>query len=381
MHNGSLGGPLTGGPLTGGPLTGPELEFPNELAQKALEHQSSAVLVISPSWRLKLMNPAAEELFGVSGRRVLGAPLGRLFQEFECLASLLKESADGQSFSLRQQSLRLRNGDCLVLDLTCIPMDGGEGLVIEAQPLDRLQRINQDDRLINIQKTTASLVLGLAHEVKNPLGGIRGAAQLLDHELERPELSEYTSVIIRECDRLTELVDSLLGPSKPLNIVQLNVHRALEHVARVAVDSAAEVRVRLVRDYDPSLPSIDADEGLLIQALFNLVRNACIALEEVADAEIRLRTRPLRQFTIHGRRHRLVVSIEVQDNGPGIPEELLDRMFHPMISGRAGGTGLGLAITQTIARRHQGMVECRSRPGHTVFSVILPLSHEGEAAP
>ena len=357
------------------PLTNAE-PSPNELARQALEHQSSAVLVISPSWRLKLMNPAAEALFGVSGRRALGAPLSVLFREFECVAGLLKESAGGQSLTLRQQSLRLRNGDCLVLDLTCTPMDGGEGLVIEAQPLNRLQRINQDDRLINIQETTASLVLGLAHEVKNPLGGIRGAAQLLDHELKQPELAEYTSVIIRECDRLTELVDSLLGPSRPLNIVRMNVHRALEHVARVAVDSAAEVRVRLVRDYDPSIPNIDADEGLLIQALFNLVRNACIALEEVADAELRLRTKPLRQFTIHGRRHRLVVGIEVQDNGPGIPEELLDRMFYPMISGRAGGTGLGLAITQTIARRHQGMIECASRPGKTVFSIILPLSYE-----
>lgn len=362
------------------PLTNAEAAS-NELARNALEHQSSAVLVISPSWRLKLMNPAAEALFGASGRRVLGAPLNMLFQEFECVAGLLKDSAAGQSLTLRQQSLRLHNGDRLLLDLTCTPMDGGEGLVLEAQPLNRLQRINQDDRLINIQETTASLVQGLAHEVKNPLGGIRGAAQLLDRELERPELAEYTGVIIRECDRLTELVDSLLGPSRPLSIVRLNVHSALEHVARVAVESAAEVRVRLVRDYDPSIPNIDADEGLLIQALFNLVRNACIALEEVADAELRLRTRPLRQFTIHGRRHRLVVGIEIQDNGPGIPEELLDRMFYPMISGRAGGTGLGLAITQTIARRHQGMIECASRPGKTVFSIILPLSHEEEAAP
>ena len=349
-----------------------------ELARQALEHQPSAVLVLSPSWTLKLMNPAAEALFGVSGSRALGEPLNALFHCSEAVVAKLKEAAAGQSFTLRQQSLRLRGGAFLAVDLTCAPIDGSADLLLEAQPLDRVQRINQDDRLINIQETTASLVRGLAHEVKNPLGGIRGAAQLLAHELEQPELAEYTSVIIRECDRLTQLVDSMLGPSKPLNIASVNVHRLLEHVARVAMDNLAAAQAHLVRDYDPSLPRIDADEDLLIQALLNVVGNACTALQGVPDARITLRTRPLRRFTIHGRQHRLVVSVEVEDNGPGIPAELLDRIFYPMISGTADGTGLGLAITQTIVRRHQGMIECASRPGRTAFSIILPLTHARE---
>ena len=349
-----------------------------ELAQQALEHQPSAVLVISPSWTLKLMNPAAEALFGVSGSRALGEPLDALFHCSEAVVAKLKEAAAGQSFTLRRESLRLRSGAFLVVDLTCAAIDGSEDLLLEAQPLDRLQRINQDDRLINIQETTVSLVRGLAHEVKNPLGGIRGAAQLLAHELEQPELTEYTSVIIRECDRLTQLVDNMLGPSKPLNIAQINVHRLLEHVARVAMDNLAAAEAHLVRDYDPSLPRIEADEDLLIQALLNVVGNACTALQGVADAQITLRTRPLRRFTIHGRQHRLVASVEVEDNGPGIPEQLFDRIFYPMISGTANGTGLGLAITQTIVRRHQGMIECASRPGRTAFSIILPLTHARE---
>lgn len=351
-----------------------------KLAYKALEHQPSAILVISSAQVLKLLNPAAEALFGVSGGRVLGKPLSALIRNTDAVLEVLGESAaPGQSFTLRQQSLQVAGGSTLMVDLTCATFDGGTDWVIEAQPLDRLRRINHDDRLINIQETTASLVRGLAHEVKNPLGGIRGAAQLLGHELQRPGLAEYTEVIIRECDRLTELVDRMLGPSRPLNITEVNVHQVLEHVARVAVESVANRQVHLKRDYDPSLPMIDADEDQLIQALLNIVNNACIALDDVKGPEITLRTRPLRRFTIHGRLHRLVVSIEVQDNGPGIPDELLDRVFYPMISGRASGSGLGLAITQAIVRRHHGMIECESRPGKTFFAVILPLAYEPES--
>ncbi len=349
-----------------------------ELAQKVLEHQPSAILVLSQSRVIKLLNPAAEALFGVSRHRVLGTSLQALFHNSETLLSVLKDSANGQSATLHQQNLHLRGGDTLVVDLTCAPIGNSGDLLIQANPLSALRRINRNHQLINIEEASASLVRGLAHEIKNPLGGIRGAAQLLGHELEKPELGEYTGVIIRECDRLTALVDNILGPSKPMNLAEVNVHQVLEHVAQVAVDNVAAVKVRLVRDYDPSLPPVEADEDLLIQALLNIVSNACTALEGAADAVIRFTTRALRQFIIHGRRHRLVVCIDVEDNGPGIPEGLLDRMFYPMISGRPSGTGLGLAIAQTIARRHQGIIECDSRPSKTVFSLILPLIHEEE---
>lgn len=349
------------------------------LDRKVLEHQTVAIVVVSGSLGIKFVNPAAEDLFGVSGQRVLGASLETLFQNpRNILGDPAGRSADARSFTLRQQHLFLPDGEEFVVDLTVVPIDGGD-LLIEVQPLNRLLRINQDDRLINVQETTAELVRGLAHEIKNPLGGIRGAAQLLDRELDREDLAEYTRVIIREADRLTGLVDNMLGPSRPLKVASVNVHKVLEHVARIAKSGMAPVQLEMSRDYDPSLPAVDADEDQLIQALLNLVSNACIALEEVRDGRIALRTRALRQFTIAGRRHRLVVQIDIIDNGPGIPEELIDRMFYPMISGRPHGTGLGLAIAQTIVRRHNGVLECESRPGRTQFSVILPLTCVEEA--
>ena len=342
------------------------------LHRQVFEHQTSAIVVVSGALTIKLVNPAAEDMFGVSGPRVLGTRLDALFQHPEKILGNFPGSPPGErSFTLRRQHLRLSSDKELIVDLTVVPIDGGD-LLIEAQPLKRLLRINQDNRLINVQETTAKLVRGLAHEIKNPLGGIRGAAQLLDRELNRPELAEYTQVIIREADRLTELVDNMLGPSRPLKIASLNVHRILEHVARIAQTGIAQPELKMVRDYDPSLPAVDADEDQLIQALLNIVSNACIALEGSSGGRIKLRTRALRQSSIAGQRHRLVVQIDIIDNGPGIPEELIDRMFYPMISGRPQGTGLGLAIAQTIVRRHNGVLECESRPGHTQFSVILP---------
>ena len=348
--------------------------------RQVLEHQTIAIVVVSGSLVVRFVNPAAENLFGVSRHRVLGASLQALFRNPRgVLGDPGGTSAGDPSFTLRQQNLFLPGGEQLVVDLTVVPIDGGD-LLIEAQPLNRLLRINQDDRLLNVQETTAELVRGLAHEIKNPLGGIRGAAQLLDHELDRPDLADYTGVIIREADRLTELVDNMLGPSRPLKIGSVNVHRVLEHVARIAKSAMAPEQVEVTRDYDLSLPPVDADEDQLIQALLNLVSNACIALEEVPDGQVTLRTRAQRQFTIAGRRHRLVVQADVVDNGPGIPEKLIDRMFYPMISGRPQGTGLGLAIAQNIVRRHNGVLECESRPGRTQFSVILPLSSPEEGA-
>ena len=345
------------------------------LDQQVLEHQTSAIVVVSSALSIKLVNPAAENLFGVSGHRVLGTCLETLFQHPDkVLGNSTGSVTGGQSFTLRQQHLYLPSGEQLIVDLTVVPIDGDD-LLIEAQPLKRLLRINLDDRLINVQETTVKLVRGLAHEIKNPLGGIRGAAQLLDRELNRPELAEYTQVIIREADRLTELVDNMLGPSRPLKIASVNVHKVLEHVARIAETGMQHTGLDMRRDYDPSLPAVGADEDQLIQALLNLVSNACIALEDVPGGRITLRTRALRQFTIAGQRHRLVVQIDVIDNGPGIPEELIDRMFYPMISGRPHGTGLGLAIAQNIVRRHNGVLECASRPGRTRFSVLLPLTY------
>jgi two-component system nitrogen regulation sensor histidine kinase GlnL len=238
--------------------------------------------------------------------------------------------------------------------------------------MNRLLRINRDDLSVFSQETTRKLVRGLAHEVKNPLGGLRGAAQLLERELTDDSLKEYTRIIIDEADRLTDLVDRMLGPNREPLLDDVNVHAVLEHVVRL-VDAELLGQVEFSRDYDPSLPSIRGDESQLIQALLNIISNASQALEDVPHPSIKLRTRIVRNFTVGTLLHRLVVQIDIIDNGPGIPEDMLDRIFFPMISGRPDGTGLGLAITQNIVGQHGGIIECESRPGRTCFSVFLPL--------
>jgi two-component system, NtrC family, nitrogen regulation sensor histidine kinase GlnL len=204
------------------------------------------------------------------------------------------------------------------------------------------------------------------------LGGIRGAAQLLERELQTERQRDYTRIIIEEADRLRNLVDRMLGPSQRPSLVPVNVHQALERVVQL-LEAEQPGRIQVVRDYDPSLPLIEADLEQLIQALLNIVRNAQQALEKIEAAQIVLRTRILRQFTIGPIRHRLVLRIDIADNGPGIPPELFDRMYYPMISGRADGSGLGLSIAQSIVGQHGGLVECESRPGATTFSIFLPL--------
>jgi two-component system nitrogen regulation sensor histidine kinase GlnL len=353
---------------------------PARLATDILDHQTTAVMVVASTCVVRYLNPAAEHLFGFSGHKGAGAALAELFFDADtAFGDLDNALATGQSYTLRQQDLDLRDGTRLTVDLTVALMQPGSNLLIELQPLNRLLRINRDNRLIATERTTASLVRGLAHEVKNPLGGIRGAAQLLQRELASADQREYTSVIIREADRLTALVDQLLGPTRELSIRRVNVHHILEHVLSVVrsehgADSSGR-GISFVRDYDPSLPDIEVDEDQMIQAFMNIVGNACHALRGAGEPSVTLRTRIQRQFTIAGHRHRLLCRIDVIDNGHGVPAEIADRIFFPMISGRPEGSGLGLAITQTIIRRHSGVIEFTSDPGHTTFSVLLPLDH------
>jgi two-component system nitrogen regulation sensor histidine kinase GlnL len=215
----------------------------------------------------------------------------------------------------------------------------------------------------------------LAHEIKNPLGGLRGAAQLLERELPDPNLREYTRIIIDEADRLQTLMNRMIGPNRMLTRGLVNIHNVLEHV-RGLMQAEFPNGPRVSRDYDPSIPDLTADQDHLIQAFLNLARNACAAAGIAGFIE--LRTRVLRQFTIGNQRHRLVLRVEVLDNGPGIPEELKDHIFFPMVSGQKGGTGLGLPIAQELISQHGGLIECESRPGETRFFVYLPLESEHE---
>jgi len=343
-----------------------------------LDNLTTATLLLNADLRLEYMNPAAEMLLAVSGQRSHGQFISELFTESsEALSALRQAVEEAHPFNKREAVLTAVTGQTLTVDYAVTPiLNRGETLLLlEVHPRDRLLRITKEEAQLSKQETTKLLVRGLAHEIKNPLGGIRGAAQLLARELPNEDLKDYTNVIIEEADRLRNLVDRMLGSNKLPALAMANVHEVLERVGSL-IEAESQGSIILVRDYDPSIPDVLIDREQMIQAVLNIVRNAMQAIgsqNELRLGRITLRTRTLRQFTIGHIRHRLVARLEIIDNGPGIPAELQDTIFYPMVSGRADGTGLGLAITQNIISQHQGLIECESHPGHTVFSIFLPL--------
>lgn len=346
-----------------------------------LDSLTTAVLILDNSLAVRFLNPAAENLFETSVTRSQGQSFRDILLDTgDTLKTLHAAARNGQSYTRREAQLLLTTGALLTVDYSVTPV-GAEHteLLIEMQPRDRLLRISRKEDLISQQETTRVLVRGMAHEIKNPLGGIRGAAQLLDRELNDAGQREYTQVIIDEADRLRALVDRMLGPNKPPKVASVNIHEILERVGTL-LEAESKDHLALNRDYDPSIPEIQGDKELLIQAFLNIARNALQAAFEYQPDQIvkeppaiTFRTRTLRQFNIGQHQHRLVCRIEVTDNGPGIPPALLQNIFYPMISGRANGTGLGLSITQSIIGQHHGLVECESEPGQTRFIIFLPL--------
>ncbi|GBO85976.1 PAS domain-containing sensor histidine kinase [Marinobacter salsuginis] len=346
-----------------------------------LDSLTTAVLVLEDNLSIRYLNPAAESLFETSMTRSQGQPFQDILVESEdALKTLFAAVRNGQSYTRREAEFLLTSGSRLTVDYSVTPISlEPTELLIEIQPRDRLMRISREEDIISQQETTRILVRGMAHEIKNPLGGIRGAAQLLDRELNSEDQREYTRVIIDEADRLRSLVDRMLGPNKALKLAPTNIHEILERVGTL-LEAESKGRLNFERDYDPSIPEFKGDKEQLIQAFLNIARNAMeAAFENQASHSsdepptITFRTRTLRQFTIGNRRHRLVCRVDVIDNGPGIPPELVQNIFYPMISGRASGTGLGLSITQSIIGQHRGLVECESEPGRTDFIIFLPL--------
>lgn len=354
--------------------------MPNpRVAKRLLDSLSTAVLLCDTSLVLRYLNPAAETLLAISHTRAIGAPLAEVMIELNERTehAMLETLRSGHPFTKREARLRVGLREVVVdysVSLMHAPDEPTE-LLIEIQPRDRLLRIAREEAMLASHQAMRKLVRGVAHEIKNPLGGIRGAAQLLARELPDPALTEYTQIIIEEADRLRALADRMLGPRRLPSVRAVNVHECLERVAGLLL-AEADGRVSLVRDYDPSLPDIGIDPDQLIQAMLNIAGNALQALLENPGEKppvITFRTRPVRQFTIGAQRHRLVLRIDIRDNGPGIPAELRESIFYPMVSGRAGGTGLGLSIAQDIIHQYHGLIECESRPGETVFSLYLPV--------
>ncbi|MDZ7752187.1 MAG: nitrogen regulation protein NR(II) [Gammaproteobacteria bacterium] len=345
-----------------------------------LETQTTAVLLFDSRLRLLLANPAAEGLLQTSEKKIKDMRPKDIFADSaKWEGSLDWALSSRRPFSEHGLQCRRANGDTITVDCVVTPTqvhDGEDGLLVELIEVDRHHAISRGEQTLAQHETTYAMVRGLAHEIRNPLGGLRGAAQLLERELDNPELLEFTQVIIGEADRLQGLLDRMLGPRSVPQKRPFNVHQATDRVCTL-VRAEVPDGVIIQSDYDPSIPEVEADPDLLIQALLNIVRNSAQAIRGSGrDGCITVRTRVERQVTIGGRRHRLAIRLQVIDNGPGISEEMMDKIFYPMVSGRAGGSGLGLSIAQNLIHLHGGYIDCESVPGNTVVTAWLPLEND-----
>ena len=346
----------------------------DETVQRILENLNTAVLLFDERRQLQYINPAGEILLENSARHLLGQPMENLWPNSKEFTNTLLQSLEkGHAYTEREVQLQLPQLKSVTVDLTVSPMwDDSERreLLVELLPIDRHLRIARDEDLLDQYQATRTLIRGMAHEIKNPLGGLRGAAQLLEQELGDDELREYTQVIMDEADRLKNLLNRMLGPSTLPQKRAMNIHEVLERV-RTLVQAEVSPGIEIVRDYDPSIPDIHADPDQLIQALLNIARNAMQSLD--GKGTIVFTSRTQRNFTIGHKLHRLVVRVDITDDGPGIPDNMIKKIFYPMITGRPDGTGLGLPMAQSLVSQHGGLIECASRPGKTTFTVILPL--------
>jgi two-component system nitrogen regulation sensor histidine kinase GlnL len=343
---------------------------------------ATAVLVVDSGSAVAWLNDAAAHLLATSPAAARGRPLPALLADGATLEALLARSRESaEPIALRAFSFApaARADMRYQVDVSLTPLGAAMpgGVLVEVADTTQPSRMTRDSALLVQQGGSRVMARQLAHEIKNPLGGLRGAAQLLERELPTEELKEYTRVIIGEADRLRALVDSLLGPARPVRCEHANVHELLDRVYRLARAEAPE-GVVIERDYDPSLPALALDRDLLVQAMLNLARNAVQALGE--RGRLTLRSRALTNATIGTERHRVVASLQFEDDGPGVPPELGETIFYPLVTARPGGTGLGLAVAQDIATRHGGIIEFDSRPGHTVFSLLLPMENGHDEA-
>jgi len=333
-----------------------------------LELLATAVVALDEQLIVRYANPAAESLLATGAKSLIGQPFLQLFAEREVLERALGDALQTHwDYSAQSVTYSRVGRDPLPLACTMTRIDAqGLGLLAELRPIEEQLRHAREERLVFEQQANRELIRNLAHEIKNPLGGLRGSAQLLERELDKPELREYTQVIIKEADRLQRLMDRMLTPHRTPRLEPLGIHEVLERVRSLV---KAEFAIEIQRDYDPSIPEIVGDREQLIQAVLNIARNAA----QSGAKSISVRTRAVRQITLLRQRHRLALELQVVDDGPGVPQEIQDRIFNPLVSGREGGTGLGLSLAQTFVQYHRGVVEFESRPGRTIFRILLPL--------
>ena len=344
-----------------------------------IDNISSSVLTLNENLEILYLNAAGEMLLDISSKRAVGQSLRHIIKVEEGFFDRLENTyKNNHPFSEHELSICLFSGREFTIDYSVSSiMQPGQAnqLLIEITAIDRHLKIAHEENLLSQHQATRSLIRGMAHEIKNPLGGLRGAAQLLENELPDPSLKEYTDIIIGEADRLRNLVDRMLGPNNLPQPKLINIHEVTERVRQLAQVEAG-TKINFIRDYDPSLPLITADPDQLIQAILNITRNAILALENKGN--ITFKTRPQRHYTIGSNVHKLVIQLQIIDDGPGIPDDLIETIFYPMISGRADGSGIGLSISQGLVNQHKGLIECESEPGHTVFTILLPLDNTSE---
>jgi two-component system, NtrC family, nitrogen regulation sensor histidine kinase GlnL len=342
-----------------------------------LDLLATAVVWLDARLVVRYANPAAEAVFALSKRSILGHTLGDLFADSGALETQLRQALrDERGFADPDLVLTPLGQEPLHLNCLASPVESaGPGLLLELRPIDQRLRIEREEQRLSQHLANRELIRNLAHEIKNPLGGLRGSAQLLERELDRADLREYTQVIIKEADRLQTLMDRLLTPHRPPTHVPMNIHEICERV-RSLILAEFPHGIRIRRDYDVSLPEFHGDPEQLIQAVLNIARNAAQAVtgeSAGAGGQIILRTRVARQVSVVKRGHGLALELQVIDDGPGVPAEIRERIFHPLVSGRQGGTGLGLTLAQSFVQHHHGVIECESQPGSTCFRITLPL--------
>ncbi len=352
---------------------------------QAFDSLATLVAVVLGDGTVLFANAALEDALGISRRTIEGAPLAPNFTEPHLLDNALQGAGGNEFAALRYDAwLRRPAHDPILVHVIVTQTDTPREILVEMLPLEQQARQDREDRLMDQARANKELIRNLAHEIKNPLGGIRGAAQLLEMELDSREMTEYTQVIIREADRLQTLVDRLLAPHRRPHLVgDVNVHEVCERV-RSLILAEFPKGLRVVRDYDTSIPEFRGDREQLIQTVLNIAHNACQVLSEQIAAEtgkesdgnpatITFKTRVARQITFAKQRYRLALELHVIDNGPGVPEAIRERIFYPLVSGREGGSGLGLTLAQTFVQQHHGTIECESVPGRTDFQILIPL--------
>ncbi|KXZ62829.1 nitrogen regulation protein NR(II) [Acinetobacter venetianus] len=349
-----------------------------------VDNLTTAILLVDSNLNIFYLNSACEALFDISLLRASGQPVLNLLHAhddtFNTHEALINTLQSGQHYTRREAVINV-NFKPIHVDYTASQLNAGKSyhplLLIELNPIDRMLKISKEENLVQQHHVARQLVRGVAHEIKNPLAGIRGATQLLARSLGDESYREFTDIIINEVDRLTNLADTMLGSRQLPSYEHVNVHEPLERV-RSLIANQTKKKIKITRDYDLSLPDVMADRDQLIQVMLNISVNAVQAMTENKDyftdsePELTLRTRIQRLVTINGAMHRSTVRIDIEDNGPGVPESILESVFYPLVTGRAKGTGLGLSIAQNIMHQHNGMIECQSVPGKTVFSLYLP---------